>query len=289
MDTDSANKLPVTVVVPVKNEEKSLARCLERLNLFSEVIIVDSGSSDRTLQIAEAFGARIIDFQWNGKYPKKRNWFLLNEAPTNPWILFLDADELVDSAFCNIVSKAVENDDVNGYWLTYRNYFMGRRLRFGLVQRKLALFRFGKGLYERIEEDNWSQLDMEVHEHPIIDGKVGKLNSKIDHKDYKGLNNFIEKHMEYARWEARRYEKLQEDSAARKNFTERQKFKYKFISMWWYPWFYFAFTFFVKGGFLDGSIGFHHAAYKAWYFQTIRLLIRENSRESEVIVLEESR
>jgi len=274
---DNELSLPVTVAIPAKNEEANLARCLERLGRFPEVVLIDSGSTDRTVEIARGFGARIVNFEWDGKYPKKRNWFLMSEPPTQPWVLFLDADEFVDDTFCDAVGKAVMDDTKNGFWLSYTNYFLGQPLRHGLAQRKLALFRTGKALYEKIEEDGWSQLDMEIHEHPIVDGEVGEITAPIDHRDYKGLGKFIEKHRDYALWEARRYAKLHENPTAWEYFTGRQRFKYRHLAKWWYPWFYFTFTYFVKLGVLDGGPGFHYAAYKAWYFQTIRLLITEQA------------
>lgn len=277
---DNAVPLTVTVAVPVKNEAANLARCLERLGRFAEIVVIDSGSTDRTREIAEAQGARVVDFAWDGRYPKKRNWFLLNAPPNQPWVLFLDADEFVDDAFCDAVARAVEDDRYDGYWLAYTNHFLGRELRHGLAQRKLALFRVGKGLYERIEEEGWSALDMEIHEHPIIEGRVGEITAPIDHRDDKGLAKFIERHKDYALWEARRFRQLQTDRAAWARFTPRQRFKYRHLAKWWYPWVYFLFTYLVKRGLLDGGAGFHYAAYKAWYFQTIRLLIREHASRS---------
>jgi glycosyltransferase involved in cell wall biosynthesis len=274
-------ELPVTVAVPVKNEEANLAACLERLSRFAEIVVIDSGSKDRTREIAEGFGARVVDFTWDGKYPKKRNWFLLNDPPSQPWVLFLDADEFIDDAFCDAVSRCVESDDRDGYWLTYTNYFLGRPLRHGLGQRKLALFRVGKALYEKIEEDGWSRLDMEIHEHPIVEGPVGEIPVPIDHRDDKGVARFLEKHVDYARWEARRHTELRGNPAASEHFTARQRFKYRHLAKWWYPSFYFVFTYLVKRGLLDGAAGYHYAAYKAWYFQTIRLLIHEQQSKNQ--------
>lgn len=270
-------KLPVTTAIPVKNEEQNLARCLERLDRFAEVVVIDSGSKDRTVEIALSQGARVVNFHWDGRYPKKRNWFLLNEPPTQPWVLFLDADEFVDDRFCDELAQAVEENCCDGYWLKYTNYFLDKRLRHGVEQRKLAFFRVGKGLYERIEEDGWSPLDMEIHEHPIIDGEVGEIRAPIEHHDYKGLAHFIKKHRDYAQWEAHRCVRLGDDAEAWSNFTRRQTFKYRNLEKFWYPWFYFCFAYFIKRGFLDGCAGFNYAFYKAWYFQTIRLLIQEHS------------
>lgn len=273
----SVDKLPVTAAVPVRNEGANLARCLERLGRFAEVVVIDSGSTDDTVAIAESFGARVVTFKWDGRYPKKRNWFLLNAPPTQPWVFFVDADEFVDDTFCDAVADAVRQERSNGFWLNYTNYFLGQRLGHGLPQRKLALFRTGGALYERIEEQAWSPLDMEIHEHPIVEGMVGEIAAPIDHQDYKGLGKFIEKHRDYAMWEAHRYQALQGNSAAWADFTERQTFKYRNLAKWWYPAFYFLYTYLVKRGFLDGGAGFHYAFYKAWYFQTIRLMIRETS------------
>lgn len=270
--------IPVTVVVPVKNEEVMLAACLGRLKRFSEVIVVDSGSEDRTQDIARAHGARIVEFRWNGRYPKKRNWVLMNEKLAHPWVLFLDADELVSEAFCDAVARAVSGGSHVGYWLHYTNYFLGRPLRHGVSQRKLALFKVGAGLYERIEEDNWSRLDMEVHEHPIIDGPVGEIAARIDHRDDRGVLRFIDRHRDYAQWEAKRAKALEPHLANQASrLTARQRFKYRRLRSWWFPYAYFCAQYFMKLGFLDGHAGLQYAQLKFWYFSTVRLLLRENA------------
>lgn len=87
----------------------------------------------------------------------------------------------------------------------------------------------------------------------------------------------LEKQINFYRLDARRYCRLQESPKAWKHFTGRQRFKYRHLAKWWYPAFYFLFTYVVKLGVLDGAAGFHYAKYKAWYFQTIRLLIREQT------------
>ena len=275
-DNAAPRRLPVTVAIPVRNEEMNLPRCLARLERFTEVVVIDSRSTDRTREIAEAAGARVVDFAWDGRYPKKRNWFLLNDPPRQPWVLFLDADEFVDEAFCDALEEELRDTTCDGFWITYRNVFLGRELRHGLPQRKLALFRTGRALYERIEEEGWSGLDMEIHEHPIVGGPVGEIAAPIEHRDFKGLAPFLGKHRDYAQWEARRYVALQGTPDAWAQFTTRQRFKYRHLAAWWYPWFYFAFTYIARRGFLDGAAGFHYAFFKLWYFQTIRLLIRES-------------
>ena len=272
--------VPVTVIVPVKNEEANIAECLDRLARFDEVIVVDSGSRDRTCDIAVDKGARVIQFEWDGKYPKKRNWVLLNVELRNPWVMFLDADELVSEEFCEELLVAVSRTEYDGFWLNYTNHFLGRPLRHGDAQRKLALFRVGKALYERIEESHWSKLDMEIHEHPIVDGQVGEIRSRIDHDDDRGLAKFIDRHLEYASWEARRTIEIRAASPEMWNrLTERQKKKYAKIDRWWFAPSYFFWTYIGRRGFLDGAAGLSYSFFKLWYFWTIRLLIAESMRK----------
>ena len=266
--------LPVTVIIPVKNEERNLPGCLRRLKRFEKILVVDSSSSDRTGEIAINHGAELVQFCWTGTYPKKRNWMLLNYKFTTDWVLFLDADEFVNEEFCNELATALCNTENVGYWLNYTNYFLGCELRHGVPQRKLALIRVGAGLYERIDEHRWSSLDMEVHEHPVLDGSTGEIIQRIDHRDFRPLDNFLLRHVDYAKWEASRHQALHAaglEQAA--HLTKRQRFKYRHLARWWYPWFYFVFAYVARRGFLDGRSGFLYAFYKLWYFETVRTLI----------------
>lgn len=270
------NFIPVTVVIPVKNEERNLPSCLKRLKDFSEVWVVDSQSTDRTCEIAAIYGARIIDFVWSGAFPKKRNWVLLNERFATPWVLFLDADEQVSPAFVQELRSTLLSTDKVGFWINYTNYFLGRELRHGVPQCKLALFRVGAGLYERIDEQAWSGLDMEIHEHPVLDGPIGEIRGRIDHRDFRGLDKFLLRHVDYAKWEAARFEALRSTGTESwQPLTTRQRFKYRHLASWWFPWFYFLVTYVARAGFLDGRPGILYAYYKAWYFETIRALLIE--------------
>lgn len=273
--------IPITVVVPVKNEERNLAACLKQLTRFEFIIVVDSQSTDGTKKIAEEFGAEVLNFVWDGKFPKKRNWTLRNHRFQTEWVMFLDADEVVNEAFCAEVERNISSSQHVGFWLNYTNYFMGKKLRHGLAQRKLALFKVNAGEYEKIQENSWSRLDMEVHEHPILDGTVGEIAARIDHRDFRGLDRFLARHLDYAKWEAERYKELRRRLSERTfTLTNRQRLKYKSIDKAWFALMYFCYTYFIKLGFLDGRAGLHYAAYKRWYFQTVRNLILERSEPS---------
>ena len=113
------------------------------------------------------------------------------------------------------------------------------------------------------------------HEHPIVHGSVGEIAAPIQHCDAQGVYKLTSRHLEYAAWEARRFLKLRGQGVAEGTLTPQQRFKYAHLHRWWYPWAYFTQTYLVRLGFLDGAAGFHYAFAKAWYFNTIRLLILE--------------
>jgi glycosyltransferase involved in cell wall biosynthesis len=267
--------LPITVVVPVKNEEKNLPACLAKLGSFAEVLVIDSCSTDRTREIAEAASAKVVDFTWQGGFPKKRNWVLLNYKFTTPWVLFLDADEHMTDAFLREMCARIANDNYDGFWLNYQNHFLGHVLKFGVPQRKLALFKVGSGLYEQIDEARWSELDMEVHEHPVLKGRVGEIHAPIDHLDFRGLHHFIDRHNSYSTWEANRYLQLAAIPKDGSRHSKRQITKYRYVARWWFPFAYFVLTYIFRGGFLDGRAGFVYAVFKACYFLQIREKIVE--------------
>ena len=154
------NKIPITVIISVKNEALNLPSCLEKLKRFNQIIVVDSGSTDATVSIAASMGAEVLQFNWNGKFPKKRNWTLQNANILNQWVLFIDADEFVTEAFVNEVATKIQDTNYNAYTIQFENYFMDKKLRYGYGFQKTALFKKTEGAYEKIEEDFWSHLDM---------------------------------------------------------------------------------------------------------------------------------
>ena len=269
--------LDLTIAIPVRNEEKNLPGCLQAIGnaLARKIIVIDSGSTDKTKEIAAEFGAEILDFKWNGKYPKKRNWFLQNHAPSTKWILFLDADEYLTENFKTELIEKLAMDNKVGYWLKYSIFYMGRKLKGGYPLRKLALFQPGAGEYERIEEENWSGFDMEVHEHPVLSGEVGFFKSTIDHQDFRGVTHLNIKHNEYALWEARRFLKMKNDEAVTNNWTWKQRIKYHLMgTVWIGPAFFFGSFIFLRG-FLDGTRGLAFAIFKMSYFNQVYCNIRE--------------
>jgi glycosyltransferase involved in cell wall biosynthesis len=274
------NKIPISVIVSVKNEALNLPSCLDKLKRFDQIVVVDSGSTDDTTIIAAAMGAEVLQFEWNGKFPKKRNWALQNAKLRHDWILFLDADEFVTEEFVNEVAFRTQDDSYNGFTIQFENYFMGKKLKYGYGFQKSALFKKSKGAYEKIEEDLWSHLDMEVHEHPIIEGKVGIIKAKVVHKDFKNLDHYIAKHNAYSTWEAQRYLQLKETKNELLSFN--QKIKYGLLNTGLLPAVYFLGAYFLKLGFLDGKEGFYLARFKSHYFFQIQTKVDSIKNNIEV-------
>lgn len=271
--------LDLTIVIPVRNEEQNLPSCLAAIGseLGRRVVVVDSGSTDQTASVAEALGATVINFVWNGKFPKKRNWYLRNHTPTTKWVLFLDADEILTEAFKTELREVLSrtDDDTVGYWLRYTVYFLGKQNKGGYFLRKLALFQVKAGEYEQIDEEQWSKLDMEIHEHPVLTGKIGTIRSKIDHQDLRGVSSYVAKHNEYSSWEATRYLKLTGDRQVTQHWSWMQKIKYSLMKTPLLGPLYFLGSFLVMGGFRDGARGFAFAILKMAYFTQIYVKIRE--------------
>ncbi len=273
--------LPVSVCIPVRNEEANLAACLARLVDFAEVVVVDSQSTDRTADIAREAGATLLQFSWDGKFPKKRNWALRNHRFANPWVLFLDADEVVNPGLIEELRLILPTTTHAGFWISFTNWFLGHPLRHGDVFCKLALFRIGSGEYECFPEDSWSALDMEVHEHPVLKGTTGRIKTKLDHHDFRGLKNYLARHNEYSSWEANRYLWLQSVGENEwGTLNSRQQFKYRHLRKWWFSWFYWSFAVLVKGGFMDGMTGLRLGRLKRRYFDEIRLKILEAEKKN---------
>jgi glycosyltransferase involved in cell wall biosynthesis len=266
----------LTIAIPVRDEARNLPGCLEAIGsgLASRVIVIDSGSTDATKVIAADWGAEVIDFKWDGKFPKKRNWFLRNHRPDTEWVLFLDADEYLTPAFKEDVALALARPDILGYWLNYSVYFLGKQLKGGYPLKKLALFRVGAGEYEKIDEDQWSNLDMEVHEHPILNGPVGEIRSRIDHRDFHGISHYVTKHNEYSSWEAARFLKSVRDQDQSK-LTLKQRIKYGLIQSPLVGLVYFFGSYVAMGGFRDGARGLAFALMKLAYFTQVYCKIVE--------------
>src|SRR6202167_2853041 len=141
--------IPVSVIVAVRNEARNLPRCLECLRDMGEVYVVDSQSTDNTVEIARSFGAKVVQFHYQGGWPKKRQWAMNTLPLAFDWILLLDADEALTPELAEEMRAAIRDPAIDGYFILLRTWFLGRVLRHGDVGFwKLSLFRRGKGRFE---------------------------------------------------------------------------------------------------------------------------------------------
>ena len=261
----------LTIVIPVKDEEKNLPGCLENIKMAANVVVVDSGSTDNTCAIANRYGREVVQFKWNGQFPKKRNWVLRNYQFKTPWVMFLDADELPGAEFWNEVTRVLPTTKHDVFIIYLYNWFLGRILKHGDVARKTAIVRIGKAEYERIEENEWSALDMEIHEHLIASGTIGGIKTPIEHYDRRGLKSYLAKHNEYSSWESSRFLMISDFS----KLTRRQKLKYKFLQCKFFPVAYFIYIYLIRRGFLDGVPGFYFSILKLCQFYHLQAKIWE--------------
>ncbi len=262
--------LPLTVIVAVRNEEENLARCLQSLECAGEVYVVDSFSTDATPEIARSFGAKVIQFRYEGGWPKKRQW-ALNTLPLNyEWVLLLDADESLTPELAGEIKDAIQNPSIAGYYIGLDMHFLGRRLRHcGATFYKLSLFRCGKGRFEcRTADQDTSMCDMEVHEHVIVDGPTARLQNRLLHRNVASLSRYIRKHDEYSNWEARVWSEPEPNSELAPDFfgsqaQRRRWLKQKFFRMPGSSILLFLYRYLICRGFLDGRPGLIYCAFQA--------------------------
>ena len=135
--------------------------------------------------------------------------------------------------------------------------------------------------YERIEENHWSQCDMEVHEHPIVNGSISLIRSRIDHRDLRGIDSYMTKHNHYASWEAQRLFSHRHEPHTAASWKCHQRLKYRIITSPWGGLAFFLGSFFAMGGWRDGSIGFSFCLLKAGYFVQIACRLKELEQAAE--------
>ena len=264
--------IDVTIIIPAKNEEKNLIYCLDPLLGWAKhIIVVDSNSTDRTGEIATNNGAELIQFDYQGGWPKKRQYVLDTYSFNTSWILLLDCDEILTEQAKAEIEKAVLDESVQGYYLLFQMEFLGKMLKHSYPGlRKLSLFRTGTGGYEkRLGDQDESMADMEIHEHVIVRGETRNLKAPILHRNYNNMSRFIVKHDEYSNYEARVHLNGG-DAELKAKFlgTKEQRRRYlkkHLIKNAWSPFFYFFYMFILRGGFRDGRPGFYYILYQCIY------------------------
>jgi len=262
-------RVPVSVLVPIKNEAINLPRCLHSVPWADEIFVVDSQSTDGSIDIAQARGAQVVQFDFNGTWPKKKNWALENLPFKHDWVFILDADEVVPAGAADEIARAIVDPAIAGYWINRRFMFLGQWLRHAYYPNwNLRLFRHALGRYERITTGPTDSGDNEVHEHVVVKGATGRLTFEIDHFAFPTVEVFVEKHNRYSNWEARVAVEgnLQgEQSFAHEHVDLKRRLKAFSRRLPFRPLLRFLYVYIWQKGFLDGRAGFYFARLHAFY------------------------
>jgi glycosyltransferase involved in cell wall biosynthesis len=242
----------LSVAIVTFNEEQNIARTLTSVSWADEIIVVDSHSTDRTVEIARSFGARVIERDWPG-FAAQKNFAI--ERCTGDWILSLDADEELSPALQQQMRAALAaGPTVDAFYLKRRNYFLGRWIRHGgfYPDSKLRLFRRGvtSGFTARA-----------VHEVITFNGAAATLDADIIHHAYPTLSDYID-HMN-------RYSDLGAQVLLERGRTADSLPAF-IARVWLFPWLGFAWNYFFRLGILDGREGLllhlYHATYASWKY-----------------------
>jgi glycosyltransferase involved in cell wall biosynthesis len=282
-----SNKIPVSVIIPAKNEEANLSACLASLQCADEVFVVDSQSTDKSAEIVKNYGANLVQFYFNGRWPKKKNWSLENLQFRNEWILIVDCDERITPELWDEIAVSIKNPEYEGYYLNRRVFFLGKWIRHGgkYPDWNLRLFKHKLGRYENLNtEDIRNTGDNEVHEHVILSSKVGYLKNDMLHEDFRDLFHWLERHNRYSNWEARVYYNIltgQDNDAAIGaslfgDAVQRKRFLKKiWVRLPFKPLLRFILFYIIQRGFLDGKAGYTYGRLLSQYEYQIGVKLYE--------------
>lgn len=237
----------LSVVLAVFNEEENIGKCLESVkDLAWEVVIVDGGSTDKTLDIAKEFGARIIKTKNLPNFHINKNKAI--DAVLGDWILQLDADEIVTAELKKEIKKVIENARFDGYWIPRKNFFLGRFLTKGgqYPDLTLRLYRRGKGRLP----------GKDVHEQAIVEGKVGYLKNDLLHLRDKNFSIYLQRFNRYTDLLAAQLQELGF------NINPISFINYFLIK----PFFWFINSYVRHRGYVDGFPGFIFAFFSSLRF-----------------------
>ncbi|MFG0292494.1 MAG: glycosyltransferase family 2 protein [Phycisphaerales bacterium JB050] len=278
---NEAARANIDVMILTLNEEVNLPHSLASVSEWARrVFVVDSGSTDRTHEIARSFGAEVVDRPWLG-YAKQKNWALDNLPFESDWILIIDADESVmpdlKEKVLELVSRPVDSVDEAGFYINRYFIFLGKRIRHcGYYPSwNLRLFKRGMARYE----------EREVHEHMVVDGPTAYLKGHLEHDDRRGLEVYMAKHNRYSTLEAQEIYRKRKQAAGEQidakligggPLSRRRWIKHHIYPKLPVKWLArFVFSYVLQRGFLDGLTGLRFCLFLTAYELLIDLKIKE--------------
>jgi glycosyltransferase involved in cell wall biosynthesis len=247
--------LPLSIIILAKNEEQNIARCLNSIKgIGQEMLVIDSGSTDRTVEIATSLGATMIQQAWKG-YAETKN--IGNDIAMHDWILSLDADEELNDELRTSIQELFSNavKENTAYLLQRKMVYCGQVLDHGAVSKEFRLRLFNR------QEAHWNQND--VHEDVVFTKpmKIIKLDGFLWHHSY----NTPKEHRE-------RLEKYAQLSALQMFKTKK---KSTFFKLYLSPLFGFVKNYIFRAGFMDGRLGYQFAKNEMWYVKRKYLVLKK--------------
>ncbi len=234
---------PLTVIIPTFNEADNIRAAIASVNWADEIIVVDSYSTDQTVEIAQELGAKVLQRPYLGPADQK-NWAI--PKASHEWVLLLDADERIRLTLRQEIQELLASEaeiPYDAFQIKRRNFFMGKKIRFSGWR--------GDRVIRLIRRDVCRYNDKQVHEEIMTEGiRLAALEHKMNHFTFKDLDHFLDKMRRYATWSA-------QDHAKR---TKRVSWYH----LWIKPVFRFFKHFFFQLGILDGKVGFIISVIMAW-------------------------
>ncbi|MDU8913511.1 glycosyltransferase family 2 protein [Aestuariicoccus sp. MJ-SS9] len=282
MTTQAKNGPGVTIVILSKNEERHIARCLDSVGSFaSHCLVMDSGSTDQTVDIAKEKGAEVHFNSWKN-YATQFNWALDQLPEDTDWVLRLDADEIVTPDLARQIQDLLPDlsTETKGVYVSRRMHFLGQPIRWGGVFpiRVLRLFRHGAGRCE----DRW------MDEHILVDGDTADLSGEIIDDNLNSLTWWTEKHNSYASREAVDLLNLEFGFMAHETVADLSGGQQAGVKRWlkervyarlpggFRAFAYFLYRYVVRLGFLDGKEGTaFHVLQGFWYRYLVDMKLHE--------------
>tara|TARA_R110002051_G_scaffold271361_1_gene331699 strand:- start:52 stop:822 length:771 start_codon:yes stop_codon:yes gene_type:complete len=246
----------ISVFIITYNEERILDKCLNKLSWVDEIVIVDSGSTDATLEICKKYDVKVFHKDFNGFGEQKQ--FAL-EQTSNEWVLSLDADEILSDELIIEIQSAIKNNSaIKGYYIKRKHVFLGKIFNYGHESKQyiLRLFKKSNGRFNGLK----------VHEEIILDGETTKLTSDFLHFTTRSLDSYVEKLNKYAAI-----------YAEGKYLNSK---KYSILEIFIKVKFEFLKKYIIELNFLNGKEGFYWS-YLAAYYSGLKY-IKTNEQYKEV-------
>lgn len=262
--------LDMTAIILTKNEGLNIKRCVDSIKgLVKRIVVVDSFSDDNTVEIAKELGVDIYQHKWK-HYADQFNWAIDNVEIKTKWVFRFDADELMTPELASELREKClkhSDDDVSGFMMKYKTFFLGRFLMHGGCYPflKITIFKYGKGRFE----------DRAMGEHIVLNtGRCVDLENDCIHYDIKDITSWIDKHNKYATREVQDRKYIASHKYVLENLDGQPEKAKKLRDSLYYklPLFlrarlYFWYRYYIKLGFLDGTPGRIWAFMQAYWYR----------------------